>query len=342
MELTLTRPDVVTPVRSDPTGARGPTPRQARGRQWRTSSPGLFVPAGLERSTSQRIVEAVAGLPEGTAVTGWAALHWQHARWFDGSGPGGDPLPVAVAIDDHRSLVARPGVQIASDWLFASDIVIADGLPVTRPTRSVTFEVRRAATLERAVRIIDMAAADDLVSVRELRDDTTRLTARPGVVRLREALDLADENAWSPLEVTMRLLWHGRGHGRPRCNQPVFDLTGRHLLTPDLIDPVAAVAGEYNGASHLGDGPVRRDLDREELYRDLDIELVVTASPDLRDISAFERRLDAAYRRAGERSGPRRWTVEPPAWWVDTSSVEARRALDERARSTWLRHRRHP
>ncbi len=87
MELQISRPRVVVPVRVDPAGVRGPTPDQARGRRWRRTSPGRYVPASVAGDTldrvDQRIVEVAAGLPAGAGVTGWAALHWQGARYLD-------------------------------------------------------------------------------------------------------------------------------------------------------------------------------------------------------------------------------------------------------------------
>jgi hypothetical protein len=121
----------------------------------------------------------------------------------------------------------------------------------------------------------------------------------------------------------------------------VFDLAGQHLFTPDLFDPVHGVAGEYNGAVHDGLDPRRRDLDREELYRRHGIEAVVMMSTDNRDVSRFVRRLHASYARAREHQGrPRTWTVVPPEWWVDTSTVEGRRALTPDQRARWLRRQR--
>ena len=50
----------------------------------------------------------------------------------------------------------------------------------------------------------------------------------------------------------MRLVWElDAGHPRPLCNVPLFDRHGRHLATPDLVDPGAGVVGEYDGAVHL-------------------------------------------------------------------------------------------
>lgn len=329
---------MVQPVRVDPDGLTGPTPGQARGKRWRRVGKGLYVPADVDPTpTPQRIVEAVAGT--GAAATGWAALYWTYATWFDGlAGDGQTPLPVPIALHDRRKVRPRPGVRLSEDWLFEDEVVVVDGVPVTIPARSVTFEVRRARSLPRAVRIIDMAAFDDLIAIAELAAYADRLAGREGVRLLRQALPLANENAWSPPEVDMRLEWEGTGRAESLlCNPALFDLSGRHLLTPDLFDPVHGVAGEYNGAVHDGVAPRRRDLDREEIYHRHGIEVVSMMSTDNRDVSRFIRRLHAGYRRAADRAGDRTWTLEHPDGWVDTSTVALRRALPHDVRARWLR-----
>lgn len=341
MSLSITRPGVVAPVPVDPAGLVGPTPRQARGPRWRRVAKNLYVPAGTDPSAlEQRIVEAVAGCGPTAAATGWAALAWAGGRWFGGLGPDGcTPLPVPVAIGDRHSVRARPGVEISEDWLFADDITLLDGLPITVPERSVSYEVRRTRSLIPAITVIDMAAHADLVDVESMVAYAVRLGSRPGIVRLREATAASDENVWSPQETGMRIEWRAvRPRARLLCNAPIFDLRGRHLLTPDLIDPLTGVVGEYDGAVHLERGTFRRDLERDALCRDLGLELVTMMSTDRRDVTAFAHRLRSAYGRAGVRSGHQRtWTLERPGWWVDTSTVARRRALDAHERAIWLR-----
>jgi hypothetical protein len=297
------------------------------------------VPSDVdEASLDQRIVEAAVGLPAGAAVTGWAALAWERTRWFNGvAADGRTPLPVPVALDDDRMLARRPNARLSNDWLFDDDIQCVDGIPITRPERSVTYAARRARSLVHAVQIIDMAAGGDRVDLEGLQAYIARLPSRPGIRRLRAAVAVADENAWSPQEPPMRMTWTARGHPRPRCNIPIFSPDGQHLLTPDLFDPEAGVAGEYNGAVHSGLDPQRRDLNREELCRELGIEVVTMMSTDRRDTADFEHRLDAAYRRAARRRPSGLWTTEQPGWWVDTSTVARRRALDEDQKGRWLR-----
>ncbi len=335
----VTRSGIVLPRHVDPSGRSGPTPGQARGPQWRRVAPGWHVPSDVDGTgLDQRLVEALAGLPADAALTGWAALGWRSTRWFEGlAADGRTRLDVPVALST-RGVRPRPGVELTEDWHFEADIESVHGLPVTRVERAVAFEACRAGSVLAAVRVIDMACANDLTDLARLTRYARGLGARPGICRFREALELADENAWSPQEVRMRLLWIARHPVRLLTNRPIFDLAGRHLLTPDLIDPMTGVLGEYDGVVHLGERHRRIDLDRDSLCRDLGLEVVTMMSARHDDLTRFERRLDAAYRRKEQRPDRRRhWTLDQPDWWIDTSSVARRQALDERQRSIWLR-----
>lgn len=339
----ITRAGVAVPVHVDPTGQNGPSPKAVRNRKkWRRVGRGWYVAADVDPARSgQRIVEAMAGLPDSAAVTGWAALGWQGGRWFSGlASDGVTQLPVPIALGDQRRTAQRGGLLRSEDWLFDDDVIKVDGLRITVPTRSVTFETRRAPTLLRAVQTIDMAAYDDLVDLEELSTYVDRLVARQGIKLTRRAVPLGRENVWSPQETAMRLMWEA---SEPcpvlLCNPPVFDTDGRHLFTPDLLDPVAGVAGEYNGRVHLGDQPFRRDLDKEAAYRQHGIETVTMVSADRFDTDSFSRRLSAAYERARARPLTGSWTLDQPEWWVDTSTVGRRRALSPSERAIWLRRR---
>ncbi len=328
------------PVRVDPDGITGPTPGQARGPHWRRVAPAYHVPSVTDSAAlGQRILEAMAGTPSDAAVTGWGSFGWRETRWFNGlAGDGRTLLDVPVGLDRLRGVRGRAGVEFSEDWLFPDDVEEIDGLRVTIPERSVSYEVCRARTLLAAVRTIDLAAAADLVDVQSMVGYAARLGPRPGIRMLREALTWADENVWSPQEVSMRMTWRQHHGCVLLTNPPIFDRHGRHLVTPDLLDLEAGVVGEYDGAIHLEDGPRRRDLDREALYRDHQLELVTMMAGRRADSASFLVRLDAAYRRAAERRGSARtWTTEQPAWWVDTSTVARRAELTAEQRAVWLR-----
>jgi hypothetical protein len=332
---------LVWPVPTDPSGVDGPTEGQARGRAWRRTSRGLYVPADVERTTDQRIVEAAAVLPAYGGVTGWAALRWLGGSWFEGTRSGGSEVrPVTLAVAD-RSIRPQHGIATSEERMSPTELVVFRGLRLTTALRAVFFEMRYALTETEAVQFADMAAYDDLVSRAELLTFAEVNPGWTGIERFRVgSLDM-NENAWSPTEVTMRRVWqHEAALPRPRCNRPVFDLNGNHLGTPDLIDPVNGVVGEYNGALHL-DGEVRsRDVRREALFRAVGLETVEMVAGDLANPYPFMARLRDAYARAARLPrSDRRWTVRLPARWVPTFTVAQRRALDADQRRRFLAHR---
>lgn len=336
------RPGLVAPVRVDPDGVTGPTRRQVRGKAWRQTSYGLHVPSTTDPvDPAQRTVEAAALLHPGEAVTGWAAMSWRGARWFSGATPAGEPRPVTLVAARH--VLPPPHVEVSQEFLRPGDVEIVDGLPVTAQLWSVCFEARYADGLVDAVVAMDMAAYDDLVSLAELAPYIASRMAPTGIGQARKALSLADENSWSPQETVMRLVWQlVAERPRPLCNVPVFDRVGRHVATPDLIDPEAGVVGEYDGSLHLLGHQRASDLRREGELRALGLEYVTMVTGDRSDgYRSFLERLATAYARAAERSdADRDWTLRPPAWWTSTATVQARRALAPELRARLLRHRR--
>ncbi len=334
-----TRTGLVAPVCIDPTGARGPTPGQSRGPRWRKTSRGLYVPVDIERTPAQRLVEAAAVLRPDDALTGWAALHWQGAAWFEGLTGGGDPLAVPVVASRH--LVPQQGFMVSQEFLHPDEIMLLDGLPITTSVRSVTFEMRYADSLGDALVALDMACYSDLVSLAEVAAYVTALGPVTGIQQARDALAEGEENSWSPRETRMRGVWIRRaGLPRPLCNIPVFSLDGRHVGTPDLIGPDLGLVCEYNGSQHLSLAGASADLKKESAYRDLGLECVSMLASDWGDLDGFTQRLLAAKRRAECRTTPREWTLQPPHWWTPTETVVRRRALDEWQKSRFLGYRR--
>lgn len=333
------RPRLVAPVRVDSTGGQGPTRGQARGPDWRRTGQGLYVPAFVDRTPEQRIVEAAAVLRADEAVTGWAGLRWQGAAWFDGTaGPDGlRDVPLLA----RRDRAAPPGSVVSQEFLHPDETTDVDDVPVTLSIRSVVYEMRFAATLGDAVVALDMACYSDLVSLAEVAAYVAALGPVTGIQQARDALALGEENSWSPRETAMRGVWTRRaGLPRPLCNFPVFTPDGRHIGTPDLIEPQLGLVGQYNGADHITLAGTAADLKKDAAYRDLGLEAVTMMVTDWPELDDFTRRLLEAARRADARSGPRLWTVELPTWWTPTHTVEQRRALDEWQKERYLRYRR--
>jgi hypothetical protein len=296
------------------------------------------VPAEVDgHRVEQRIVEAGAVLPSFGGVTGWAALRWHGAMWFNGLAGDGRLRPVTLVIS---CLDIRPqtGITISHEHLRPSDLTVVDALSVTIAERATLFEMRHASSVEAAVVVADMAMQADVATTEELKAYAALLGTWTGIPRAREALRLARENSWSPQETRLRLLWvRLAGLPEPLCNRPVFDLSGRHIGTPDLLDPVSGVAGEYEGVVHLERRQRGVDVRREQAFRDVGLEVFPVVAPDWKDEWAIAARIRSAYARATSRPvSERAWTIEPPPWWVATHTVARRRALSTDLRSRLL------
>jgi hypothetical protein len=335
------------PVRRDLTGASGPTPKQARGRGWRRTSHGFYVPVDVDGSTpEQRIVEAAAVLPAYGGVTGWAGLRWHGGVWFDGWAPGGrETLPVTLAVGDS-TIVSQAGIHVSEEKIAPGDLTLVDGMPVTTPVYAVTFLMRHASDEREAARNLAMAAYSDLVSIDEVTTyaglrPRTGLSAWFGIPRCRSGIVLADENCWSPPEFDMLLIWTiDAGFPKPLCNHPVFDRFGNHIGTPDLLDPEAGVVGEYDGSIHLEGAQRRKDRDREDAFRRVGLEYFTMLAGDTGNRARMADRMGATRDRARWAAPANRdWTIELPHWWIPTFTVEQRRNLDEGQRARLLRLR---
>jgi hypothetical protein len=335
-----TRPGLFRPVRIDLAGRVGPTPNSARGPRWRASSHGFHVPATVEQTVDQRILEASMALPAHGGVTGWAGLRWGGGVWFDGLGVGGVQRPVwlATAGDDIRS---QPGIAVSAERLDPRFLVVIDGVRMTVPVRSVDFELRYAEGLWHAVEVLDMAAYSDLVSLAEVSAHAMAHPGWTGIGQERAALGLADENSWSPQETWGRLVWVVVAElPPPLCNRPLFDRRGNFIGTPDLLDEEAGMVIEYEGVVHLDKVQRGVDVRREALFRSHGLEYVAVVAADHASPSALAARMHATRERARFAStASRSWTLQQPSWWRPTHTVDLRRQVEPELRAKLLGYR---
>lgn len=282
------------------------------------------------------------------AVTGWAALRWLGAAYFDGlARDGRGRYDVQLAVGDRVGGRRRhPGVRFSYERLEEGEVREVRGLAVTDARRALFDELRRrgrcppeeptnrtgaASDLRAAVVAMDMAAAAGLVSIDQLR---CYLAGRAGWRRAGQAaaaLELASEHSRSPAETRLRLTWVlDAGLPAPLVNRELFDLGGRLVCIPDLFDPVAGLVVEYDGAEHRRLSRHRRDVEREEACRRLGLEYC--------KVTALDRTAEVVARLTSTRSRAlflpprsRRWTLTPPTSWRPSGSLDDR--LEERA---WL------
>jgi hypothetical protein len=265
-------------------------------------------------------------------VTGWAACRLASAGFFDGLLPDGRterPVPLVVGPRIHRRPVA--GVQFLYDRIDADEIRPRIGIPCTTVRRALFDEMRHAHDLREAVVAMDMMAAAELVSIRQMREYVEAHPGWRGVPLVRRALALADEDSRSPAETRMRLIWElDAGLPRPSANRPVFTPGGRLLGYADLFDEEAGMFGEYDGAEHRRASRQARDVGREDRCRRAGLEYFKVTALDLLDRQLVVDRMLATRARARFLPpGRRGWTLTPPPGWVESSPEDAM-TLDER------------
>lgn len=323
-------------MRVAPAGVHGPTRREAAGDEWRRSSRGLYVPSWVEQTPAQRVVEAGYLVPTYGAVTGWGAMCWRGARGFDGLDRRGQPAVVTIAAQ-FRRIRPQPGIALCEERFDVLEASCVDGIWAASAVRAVCFLMRYADNVCEAAVALNSAALADLVSIEEASIWIHAHPSYTGIEQGRDCLALADENCWSQMEGRMLVAWVAcTGGAKPLMNRPIFDLRGRHIGTPDLIDVRAGVIGQYDGRVHLATAQRRRDVVRDETYREHGLEQVIAVAGDL-GTRRFDDRLRQAYLRAERRpASDRTWTTDLPDWWVPTFTVAQRRALTPSERRRWL------
>ncbi len=312
------RPEgLVVPRRVDPAGVTGPTKRQAVGRRYRQTSAGRYVPAETSSAVvEQRILEQAHRLRSGGAVTGWAALRWSGAAYFDGRSMDGVELPVPLVVG-NQPLRSDPRIHVDRAQIAPSETICIAGIWVTTVQRALFDVMRTSTNLRDAVVAMDMTAAARLISVELMSRYVARRKAWTGVPLVRTALGHATDRSRSPQESRMRLVWVlDAGLPEPLCNVPVFSRTGEFLAVPDLFDPVAGVVGEYDGAAHKSRERHRADVAREALLRRHGLEYFTVVGGDLGQRRlVVDRMLQTRSRARFDPPEARSWSLTPPAWW---------------------------
>jgi hypothetical protein len=317
----------VLPVRIDPAGLSGPTRGQAAGPRWRQTSRGFHVPADVEVTPAQRAAEQVPRLPAGGALTGWAALHLLGASYIDGVATDGRTLrPVPLALGRRGNIRGGPDVRLLREPLSPRDVVRVRGVPCATVERAAFDAMRLAPDLAEAVVVADMTAYDELSSRHRMRAYVDAHPGWRGIGQARHALDLSDENSWSPNETRTRKLWVvDAGLPPPLVNVPIFDRSGRLLGYPDLLDEEAGLVGEFDGAEHRRAARHSSDVGREDAFRRHLLEVARVTGPDLLVPDRVVRRLLAARSRARWLTeGQRSWTTTAPPWWPPALPLEVR------------------
>lgn len=268
--------------------ALGVTPGELAGPRWCRPLRGVSRPAGpadgepLALQPMQRLYDVAELLPSGAAIGGWGAAHLLGARELDGRGESGQDLePVPVVLPPPLLVRARQGVVRWRSHLDAEDAVVIDGIPCTSAART-GFDLARKLPLRRAVVALDVMGRQAGLSPSAVLDYRRSHRRWRGVPGVDMALPLIDPRALSPGETRFRLIWVlDAGLPTPEVNPTLRALDGFVLGMGDLLDPEAALLGEYDGEGHRELLAHARDNAREEWFEDHGLVVVRASAPDL-------------------------------------------------------------
>lgn len=243
----------------------GISARELTGPLWARVAHGLHVPvdAGLARPLD-RILAAAELLPAGAAIGGWAALHLLGATDLDGR-DGSRLLPVPVCLNPSGRIRPREFLRIDRRRLPEEDIAEVNGIAVTNALRSCS-DIACDRGVELGVVAGDAAARFGLLTAAQLRAYVAGRPRTTGLAWSRRAAALVSDRTKSSPESVLRYIWVVEaGLPLPLVNVPIFALPEGYVMAEaDLLDPVAAVVAESDGAQHREPEQHTFDNNREE------------------------------------------------------------------------------
>lgn len=208
-------------------------------------------------------------------------------------------LHLSRGTDASRS--RRQGVKIHRTPVHPDEQLDLAGLPVADGPRTFVDLASRL-DLEALVAVGDVVLRR--YSAAALQAAVDRRRKRPGLPLARHALPLLDAGADSPAETRARLRLHAAGFTALRHGVTVRDRYGGWVAEPDLADAAARVAVQHDGWVHVGKSDAqsvkqrRQDLQRDELSRQQDWQVVVSTALDDGRPHLLVGKVADAYRRA--------------------------------------------
>lgn len=300
-----------------------------RGAQYVRVARGYYRPAteqGAGITSTQRIVDAQATMPDGALIGGWAAAYVHGVDALDGLDHSTmRPLPVPVLLPPglHRCDTERIHYRQSRRPIRGE---VVHEVPVTRPVRTALDLACEASDLTEAVVALDAFLGARLLRPDHLQRGVERLGRRRGVRQARTAVDLARIGVLSTWETRLRVFAVLElGLAALHVNRAVFDRAGTLLGVPDLLDPEAALAMEYDGARWRSDraaGHRNREQHREDNAREERLERagLIVVRVEKSDLTTHRvklaQRIVGAHQDGMARDRTRdRWTLEEPDDW---------------------------
>jgi hypothetical protein len=223
---------------------------------------GVYVDRTLPDSLELRAAAALLALPPGAVLSHRTAAR---LRGLPLPPPGDAAEPICALVPapaDPR--VAGVRVRRCPAPVPAETV---RGLPVTTLARTWADLAGQLGREDLAV-LGDAILRTGRATLADLAAELEAVPRLRGLPLARRVLPLLESRVDSPMETRLRLLILDAGLPRPVVNRPVHDAAGGWIACPDLQYPRFRVAIEYEGEHHRTPAQQRKDIRRDEQYRD--------------------------------------------------------------------------
>lgn len=279
-------------------------------RRFVSSSQGIRVLAETTPSTIELLRAYTSITPHSAASHQTAGFIWgffhhsceNEQETFQISRPAGTATPRRVNVRGHTAL------------LLPGEVVEHDGVLLTSRART-WLDLAQHLTVEDLVVIADQliripreqfeARAHPHCTKGDLQRILENHPRKRGLVKARDALELARVGADSPPETRLRLALTYAGLPEPEVNLRIIDPRGVERHQPDLSYPEYQVGVEYDGGSHAEQDQVVSDISRAERASAIGwTEVRISKRHMLNDAKAAVAKVRSALIARGWRPGP--------------------------------------
>lgn len=177
------------------------------GASWKRVGRGSYVWSGLPDTDMLKLIAAARRLPPVAAFSGFTAA-WLHGIDISRA-------DIEVTVPEELGVRARSGIRVRRATLSEQDVVRIRSVRATAILRTIADVCGRLDLVE-AVAIADSALHSRRVTVQQLTEWAKRHAGRPGIVRLKRVISLAEPASESPMESRLRMVLVLAGLPKPK------------------------------------------------------------------------------------------------------------------------------
>ena len=208
---------------------------------------GVYLPADMEDDPESRAAALVQVVSEHQVISDRTAA-WVHGINAFSMAEASQPQPVETCAVRGHTRTRRPSTDGRTRDLFADDIALIGGLPVTTPLRTA-LDLGCNLNRREAMAALNEFAKNLGITRGALNKELPRFHGRRGVVQLRELVPLVNRHLESQRESWALVAISDAGLPLPEA-QVWVDVDGIPTYRLDFAYRLARVAVEYDGEDH--------------------------------------------------------------------------------------------